>query len=94
MAADLRVSEPTGAALEQFLRLRLSCLLGCGIGLFGVADVGERYACAGIAEHLAERERVGVVLGAVVGDDHMGLHRNSLLKRVVARRSNRVDAER
>ena len=94
VAADLGVTEPLRAALEQLVGVVLRYLLGGGVGLLGVADIGERHARAGVAEDLPERQCVVVVVGAIVGDDHMGLHGVPCLKRVVARPANRVRAER
>ena len=48
--------------------------LGGVVGLGAVADVCERHTGTGVAEDAAERERVVVVVGAVVGDDDVGLH--------------------
>ena len=61
------VTEPLSAALEQLVGLILRRLLGGGVGLGVVADVGERDARAGVAEDATERECVGVVLGTLVG---------------------------
>jgi hypothetical protein len=87
VAGDLGMTEPLRAALEQPLCLRLCGLLGSGVGLGAVAHIGERHARAGVTEDPCQRQSVVVVVGSVVGDDHMGLHRRSLLKRVAALRS-------
>ena len=54
--------------------LRFVLWVGGLVALGAVTYVRERDAYAGIAEDATEGERIMVVVGAVVGDDDVGLH--------------------
>ena len=86
------VAEQLRAACQQPLGLALREPLALEVGLLGVAHVGERHLGAGLGEDAAERDRVVLVGGSVVGNDDLGGHCGSpvLGRRPVAGREVHV----
>ena len=78
---DVRLLEPCRSGCEQLLRLALGRLLALGAGLRRMADVRELEGAAGPREQPPERERIGVVRGAVVRDDDLRGHDSSRFAR-------------
>ena len=72
VAWHVRRANRFGAAGEQVLSLLL-----LQRATLGVADVGEREIGAAEGEQAAERERVAIVVGVVIGNDDASGHRGS-----------------
>src|SRR5579875_3362159 len=84
MALDAHVAVELSAAVEQRRGLAAGQIVVAGRLEGGrVADVGQGDVRPGICKHPAERERVNLVVGAVIGDDQTcTCHCSSVLSRL------------
>ena len=69
---DLLVAELLGPAGEELFCILLLERLAGAVGLLCVTDVGQRDLAAQLTQDPAQRERVPVVVRAVVGNDDLG----------------------
>ena len=72
---DVALLDRGGAGLEQRRDLLLGEPLTAALGLVRMAHVRQLQCSSAACEQPPERERVAVVVGAVVGDDDLDGHR-------------------
>ena len=85
VSRSIGIAEQGSSVLKTTLGVMLRECLAAWIELRGVANVRQRQPACASCQELAEHQRVVVIRGAVVGDDHLCAHRSTISRKLAVR---------